>query len=733
MSRKKGKLQPLKSETLVLRTIQRQASGIAVIATETPIERWDEQRQMVVKEVLLMEGCVFRGGRDQVPIVDSHDDSTVRNILGSIQRMQIDGGQLFGSPSWASTNDAQEAATLVNEGHVTDFSITAQPLESLFIQRGQVYEWSRGSVEGPAIVHVRWEPHNASVCATGADVNSVVRRSYTDLKRKVTRMDEALLGQLSAMGLPEGMTDPNQVLAWVVGKLTPMAEPGEVVENMDAPPPVAPAEEPKPEPPPVENMMKPEDVARQAEAAIKRALDADKVRRKEIQSACTLAKVERAFADELCDAGVSVEVANKRIIERMATQPLGTSVGADVRVTDSSEDKYFSAATDGLLKRAFAHSQLKTKPYEKPAEGAKDFENCRIKEIARELVERMGVNTRGISPQELVKIALGNKQALDRHRVRRDTQAYHSTGSFQNLLLDVSNKTLLAAYEEAPSTWNIWARQAESVEDFKPIYRMRISEMADLEQIPEGQPYPESALSDKKESYKVEKYGSTTTVTWETYVNDDMNALSRIPVHQGRSARRTQNRAVYGVLTANATMADTGALFNSTAQSTAGGHANLSAASAAPSVSTLNTAYQSMMTKVGLNSQAILSIMPRFIIVPAALSGTLLELLSSISPPSAGGSAVGNANVNNIYGPNGERPLTPVVEPMLDANSTAAWYLASSPGDCDTVELAFLQGEESPVIESEFDFDRDVYKYKVRQTFGVAAIDFRGLYKYFTS
>jgi hypothetical protein len=136
-----------------------------------------------------------------------------------------------------------------------------------------------------------------------------------------------------------------------------------------------------------------------------------------------------------------------------------------------------------------------------------------------------------------------------------------------------------------------------------------------------------------------------------------------------------------------------------------------------------------MMTKYGLNSDAILSIMPRYIIFPSAISGTVLEFLSSASPPTVGGSAVGTSGTNNIYGPNGDRPLTPVCEPMLDANSQTSWYLASNTGDCDTVELAFLQGEESPVIESEFDFDRDVYKHKVRQTFGVAAIDFRGLYK----
>jgi len=184
------------------------------------------------------------------------------------------------------------------------------------------------------------------------------------------------------------------------------------------------------------------------------------------------------------------------------------------------------------------------------------------------------------------------------------------------------------------------------------------------------------------------------------------------------------------VLTANAAMADTGALFNATAQTTAGGHANLATGAAAPTVATLNAAFLSMMTKKGLNSAVILNIQPSFLIVPAALSATALQLVGSLADPSASGSNAGNSNTKNIYGPNADRPLKVIVEPVLDANSATAFYFAASNTQVDTVEITFLEGEQSPVLESEWDFDTDVYKNKVRQTFGVAAIDFRGLYKH---
>jgi hypothetical protein len=301
--------------------------------------------------------------------------------------------------------------------------------------------------------------------------------------------------------------------------------------------------------------------------------------------------------------------------------------------------------------------------------------------------------------------------------VRRD-YAYHTTGSFANLLLDAANKTLLAGYEEAPYTWNLWARQAGSVDDFKNINRMRFSESPDLDVVPENTPYDEGVMTDSKESYRVEKFGKMFSVTWETVVNDDLDAISRIPAMHGNAARRTQNKKVYEVLTSNPTMSDSNALFSASHAS-----GDNTQGAGAPGVSTLNTAFVKMMLQKGLNSSVIINVVPRYLIAPVALSATVLELFSSLSYNAANN----NEGVRNIYGPGGERALTPIIEPQLDGASSAAWYLAADPGQIDTVEISFLSGEESPVLESEWDFDKDCYKYKIRQTFGVKAIDWRGL------
>jgi hypothetical protein len=704
-------------DRLVMRFIENAAPGKAVIASETPIQRYDEERKIVVSEVLLMDGVVFRNNRNQLPIVDSHNDRTVRNIFGSIRNIHIDevNGELYGEPSFASDDDSQIIARRVEEGHITDFSITADPLETTFIPRGQSYTTRRGAViEGPALIHTKWEPHNASICATGADVNSTVRRSYQNLEDRTERMDEALLGQLKSLGLPDGMEDPNQILAWVVGKMGTPEEEAPVVENME--------EEEKPsEDPVVENMEEEEKppVEEEIKNAVSRALKADIARRKEIQAACKAVGIERAIADGLCEEGISINVARERILQRMATNPIGQS-SETIRVTGSEDNKFYGAVRDGLLLRAQQSAGVKRSlTPDKPAAGSGDFRYASLGRTAEMFARRMGAPVERMAPKDIAMVAMGHQPTLDRLRIQRSEGAFHSTGSFANLLLDAANKTLLAGYEEAEFTWNIWARTAPAVADFKNINRIRFSESPSLEMVPELGDYPEGKMSDSRESYKVEKFGSVFTVSWETIVNDDLDAISRIPAMQGDAARRTQNAKVYEVLTSNPLMGDGKALFaNDHASGT-----NVSGAAAAPAVGTLNTGFTAMRRQKGLNTNVTLNLTPRFLIVPVEYEATALELFSSTSYNAANN----NEGVRNIYGPGGGRTLTIVADAVL--TSAVQWYLAADTARIDTIELAYLQGEESPVLENEWDFAKDCYRYKIRQTFGVKAIDWRGLFR----
>lgn len=703
--------------------IQRQfgviKDGKAVIATETPVMVYDDARRQWVAQVLLMNGVRFRQDRNQLPIVDSHNDQTVRNVFGSIRSIKIEGDALVGLPEFASDDESQKIATRYNEGHLNDFSIDAQILARQYVPEGQRYTTPNGSViDGPAEIVTAWEPHNASICATGADPNSTVRRSSD--REGITRMDEALMAAVQKLGVPEGMTDPVQIITFLAG-----AAGSEAIEA--------------PEMPEVESMMsedkQPEGEAVRADAAmpadapsqeeavkaeVARQLAAEDARRKTIINDVKLARQDRALADKLIDDNVSVADARQEIIRRMAQQPLGSGAieGSSIAVTVSEQDKFMEVASAGLVQRCFQGQVKRQAPQ---VQGAEQFRNLGVYRLAELCVRRMGINPERYTRQEVARMAMGHEPTFNRLNIRRSVEAYHTSGSFANLLLDAASKTLRAAYDEAPYTWALWARQAQSVEDFKNINRVQLGESPNLEMVPEGAPYPEGVVSDSKRSYKVEKFGKKFSVSWETVINDDLDALSRIPAMHGAAARRTQEKVVYDALLANPTMADGFALFS--ASHTSG--TNITATSvAAPSVTTLNEAFKLMGLQKGLSSDVYLNLQPRTLLVPLAYSGTALELVNSQSYAQSNG----NEGVVNIYGVNGVRPLQVVSTPLLDANSATNWYAIADNSQIDTVEITFLNGEESPVLESEWNKDNDTYHYYVRQTMAAAVIDHRGIF-----
>ena len=127
-----------------------------------------------------------------------------------------------------------------------------------------------------------------------------------------------------------------------------------------------------------------------------------------------------------------------------------------------------------------------------------------------------------------------------------------------------------------------------------------------------------------------------------------------------------------------------------------------------------------MRKQKNLRAKETLNISPRFLIVPASIETAAEQLLVSIADP-----ASSNANVRNVFA----NKLQLVCDAELDVYSLTAWYLAAQAGLLDTIEVTYLNGQESPFIESQVSFDILGMKWRIYHDSGVTLLDYRGLYK----
>lgn len=323
-------------------------------------------------------------------------------------------------------------------------------------------------------------------------------------------------------------------------------------------------------------------------------------------------------------------------------------------------------------------------------ERSREFRGFTLSDLARDCVERSGARARGMSRGEIA------------------VRALHSTSDFPNILEQVITRTLRQGYEGTMRTFVPWCRRA-TLPDFKQVSRVQLGGAPSLKRVLEGAEYEQGTIGDGAEKYAVLKYGRLIAATWELIINDDLDALTRIPMMFGRSAADLESDLVYANLTANANMADGVPLFHAT-------HGNLGTAGAI-SDTTLGEMQEKMLLQKGIEGRHIV-VRPEFLIVPPRQLVSAQKAVALPITPSQ------TANANPFY-----QALTVIGEPRLQDASATNWYGAANPNAIDTIEYAYLEGHEGVFTETKAGFEVDGVMVKCRHVFGTKAIDWRGLFK----
>ncbi|XUV80214.1 ClpP-like prohead protease/major capsid protein fusion protein [Enterobacter sp. TMH.L2] len=328
--------------------------------------------------------------------------------------------------------------------------------------------------------------------------------------------------------------------------------------------------------------------------------------------------------------------------------------------------------------------------YEK-SESDNIYNGMTLREYARMALTERGIGVSSLNPMQMVGQALT-----------------HSTSDFGNILLDVANKSLLLGWEEADETFEQWTKKGQ-LSDFKTAHRVGMGGFPSLRQVREGAEYKYITTGDKGETIALATFGEIFSVTRQAIINDDLNQLTDVPMKMGRAAKGTIGDLVYAILTQNAKLSDGKALFHAD-------HKNLS--SGAISVASIDDARKSM--RLQKEGERTLNIRPAYMLVPVGLETLANQTIKSASVKGADI----NAGINNPI----QNFAEVIAEPRLDAADAAAWYLAAAKGS-DTIEVAYLNGIDTPYIDQQEGFNTDGIATKVRIDAGVAALDYRGLAK----
>ena len=296
----------------------------------------------------------------------------------------------------------------------------------------------------------------------------------------------------------------------------------------------------------------------------------------------------------------------------------------------------------------------------------------------------------------------------------RIQEADTTTASFAYLLGTSMNKRLMKDYQAWPAEWQKFCVIAP-IRDFKQQTRVRLGAFNSLSIVPEDSAYTTQTLQDSAATYVPQKRGNIVSVTRETIINDDLQAIKQIPTKLAVAAAYTLAEFVYSFLSSNPTIYDGNALFTS-----GGAHSNLG--SSALSSAAMQTGITAMREQTNFAGKRI-GLRPRFLIVPPEL-----EWQAMIITKSAGVPGSNNNDINPLMG-----YVTPIVSPQL--TNTTQWYMACDPREIDTIEVGFVTGQVNPVrlIQDSpllgLNFTNYVVSDKCRHEDGAAVIDYRGLYR----
>jgi hypothetical protein len=339
-------------------------------------------------------------------------------------------------------------------------------------------------------------------------------------------------------------------------------------------------------------------------------------------------------------------------------------------------------------------------------------EKCYQPEVL-EASDRLG----SIGLQEVLLLAAerggyaGGRRRVDTSNLRDVLRAAFTTHSIVDTLSNVANKSLQDGFNSIEQSWReISGRR--NAPNFKQMKVLRMTASLEYEEVGAGGEIKHGTLGEESYSMQAKTYARMAVLRREDIINDDLGALSDLRNRLGVGAGRALNRAFWS------TFLNDAAFFASS-------HNNLLSTTLTNAPESVSEAVAQFAALTDADGHP-LGIQPAILLTGPTLAPTAKRLfVSSEIRNTASNTEYGIANtVQGMY-----RPVTSAYleSAAIPGASPTAWWLLADPRVLPVIEVCFLDGKESPTIEStDADFDTLGIQFRGYHDFGIALAEYRG-------
>lgn len=286
-----------------------------------------------------------------------------------------------------------------------------------------------------------------------------------------------------------------------------------------------------------------------------------------------------------------------------------------------------------------------------------------------------------------------------------------STIDVSGILSNTANKILLSGFNLVPQPWREVA-SIRTVTDFKQVTAYRMTADLEYEELPPAGEIKHGTLGEESYTMQAKTYAKMLALTRTDIINDDLGAFDDLRTRLGMGAVLKMNKVFWTLWINNSSFFTAGRL-----NYQEGANTNFSEAG-------LNTAVQLFREMKGPDGN-LLGLVPKKVIVPPALeaSAALMHKSTELRDTTASTKTL----TTNLY----YDRFVPVVVPELGNSDYTGygdkiWYLICDPAILATAAMCFLNGQQSPTIESaDADFNTLGIQLRGYHDWGVAMTEWR--------